>query len=331
MTLDRLLARVLVSAVLLAGAMPGPALAQALNIGNGNQPVEILADQGIEWNREAQTYIARGNASAKQGETTVYGDMLTAYYRQQPDGGGTAIFRYEAVGKVRIVSPTQTAVGDKGVFDVDSGVLVLTGKNLKLTTPTEVVTARDSLEYWENKQAAVARGNAVVVTEQRRMTGDLLTAYFVDNRTTPSPKAAPKYGPGGARGQPASNKTTSQTGNGNNRLQRIEGFGNVHVSTATEIVTADRGVYNADTGIAMMSEHVHITRDQNQLDGDFAEVNLNTGISRLLTRADGKANAQVRGLFIPQNNGPQNGGGPAGTPKPGSAAPAAPSRKGSTP
>jgi lipopolysaccharide export system protein LptA len=291
-------------------ALQRPAAAQGLSLSGGKQPVEILADQGIEWYREEQRYIARGNASARQGDTTVYGDVLTAYYRPNADGG-TSIFRYESDGNVRIVSPTQTAVGDKGVYDVDTGVLVLTGHGLKLTTPTEVVTARDSLEYWEGRQVAVARGDAVVVTTDRRMAGDILTAYFVDNRTNPPPPTANRNpNPGSrtpAKGQPATSghaaatPASTQGEQQGNRLQRIEGFGNVLVSTATDIVRADRGVYNSDTGIALMSERVRITRGQNQLDGDFAEVNLNTGLSRLLTRADsdGKT-AQVRGVFVPQ-------------------------------
>jgi lipopolysaccharide export system protein LptA len=33
----------------------------------GSQPIEISADNGIEWNRDAKTYTARGNAVATQG------------------------------------------------------------------------------------------------------------------------------------------------------------------------------------------------------------------------------------------------------------------------
>jgi lipopolysaccharide export system protein LptA len=318
---------VAVAAGLAAGA---PALAQGLALGHSNQPVEILADQNIEWQREQQRYIARGNASAKQGDTTVYADVLTAYYRPQPKPaaagtpaagakdakpgpggpskdsgepqGGTQIFRYEAEGHVRIVSPTDTAVGDKGIYDIDTGVLVLTGKGLKFTTPSETVTARDSLEYWDGKQMAVARGDAVAVTQDKRViTGDILTSYFVDNKAHPPPATARNVKTGAQKPQGAgTTQVADKPGEGeqgNNRLQRIEGFGHVHVSTPTEIVTADRGIYNADTGIAMMSDNVRITRGENQSDGDFAEVNLNTGISRLLARGDGK---QVRGLFIPQ-------------------------------
>jgi lipopolysaccharide export system protein LptA len=311
MTGGRVVARGLALSAILApivlAVTAQTAFAQGLNLGGGanKQPVEILADQGIEWDREAQRYVARGNASARQEDTTIYGDVLTAYYRGQTEGG-TSIFRYEAQGRVRIVSPTQTAVGDKGVYDIDSGVVVLTGQHLKLTTPNEVVTARDSLEYWDVKRVAVARGDAVAVSADRRMTGDILTSYFVDTRTNPPPPGASGARKPGTKAQPAK---ASATG-GNDRLQRIEGFGNVHVSTPTEIVRGDRGVYNADTGIAMLSDHVRITRDQNQLDGDFAEVNLNTGISRLLTRNDGTGKAQVRGLLVPQSSDVQKSGDP---------------------
>ena len=50
----------------------------------------------------------------------------------------------------------------------------------------------------------------------------------------------------------------------------------------------------------MMSGNVRITRGQNQLNGDFAEVNLSTGISRLLTSTDSAGDKRVRGLFVPQ-------------------------------
>jgi lipopolysaccharide export system protein LptA len=315
-TLCHLALRHLALAAGLALAAPAaPVFAQAMNAAGSGQPVEILATDGIEWHRETQRYIARGSASARQGESTVYGDVLTAYYRSQPDGG-TDIFRYEAQGHVRIVTPTQTAVGDKGVYDVDTGVVVLTGQGLKFTTPTDTITARDSLEYWDQKRIAVARGNAVAVSSERRMTGDVLTAHFIENKASPAPARPPRPGAkpqANGRSQPAATPVAATKDTDGMRLQRIEGFGNVHVSTATDIVRADRGVYNADTSIAMMSNNVRITRGQNQLDGDFAEVNLATGISRLLTRSDGTAPApRVRALFVPDKSESKDKAAPPG-------------------
>ena len=42
--------------------------AQGLGLSkDSDEPVEINADQGIEWRRDDQVYVARGNATAKRG------------------------------------------------------------------------------------------------------------------------------------------------------------------------------------------------------------------------------------------------------------------------
>ena len=49
-----------------------PAAAQGLKgLQSGNQPLEIDAEEGIEWRRNEQLYIARGNAEAIRGELRV--------------------------------------------------------------------------------------------------------------------------------------------------------------------------------------------------------------------------------------------------------------------
>jgi lipopolysaccharide export system protein LptA len=59
-------------------------------------------------------------------------------------------------------------------------------------------------------------------------------------------------------------------------------------------------VYNEIDNIATLSGSVRITRGQNQLAGDVAEVNLDTGVSRLLSQTEGEG--LVRGLLVPEEN-----------------------------
>ncbi len=312
----------LAAACMAVGVAIGPAAGQGLNLGRGSsEPVEILARNGIEWDRPAQRYTARGDARATQGDTVVEADELIAHYRQRAEGS-TEIYRLEATGRVRISTPTQRALADKGIYDTDSGVLVLTGKTLKLTTPGEEITARDSLEYWEAKQLAVARGNAMVVTGDKRIRGDVLTSYFVNAPANAPPPARPvasgQVRPGAARtapapsaARPASAAPGSAAAGEQRRLQRIEAFGNVHVSSPVEVARGERGVYNAETGIAVLSGAVRMTRGESQLNGDYAEVNLNTGISRLLSRPAAGSDGRVRALLTPQDQRPgQNPAGP---------------------
>ena len=229
-----------------------------------NLPIEIHADNGIEWQQEAQAYIARGNARAQQGDVSIRADQLTAYYEKGTDGS-TQIWRIDADGHVRITSPQQTAYGTKGIYQVTKGVFVLKGSP-RLVTKTDTITAKTSIEFDEAKSIAVARGNAVATRDDKRLRADVLTAHFVKGK------------------------------NGKNQIDRIDAYDNVIISTPHEIVRGRRGIYYTKTGIVEVLGSVKITRGKDQLNGEFAEVNLNTGVSQLLSRGKG----QVRGIFQPK-------------------------------
>ena len=262
-----------IAAALLGVMTATTAHAQSLGFGRGNtDPIHIEANDGIEWQRTNQVYVARGDARASQGGVTVEADELFAHYRST-ESGADEIYRIDAIGKVRIVSDNEVATSDKAVYDVAKGVLVLTGKQVRLVTQQDTITARDSLEYYEDEQLAVARGDALAIRDDKRVRADVLMAHFADQK-----------------GQQRSSK-----------MERIEAVGKVHLSTPTDIVTANRGDYRLDAGLATVTGDVRITRGETQLNGDRAEVNLNTGQSRLLTNAPDtkQANKKVRAIFVP--------------------------------
>ncbi len=263
-------------------------------------PLEVYADQGLELSQDAKTVIGRGNAKAIRGRVTVTGDVLIAHYRdKQPQpgqpapppkakdapkdapkdtqagsgtemGGNSEIWRVEADGHVTIATQTQTAYGDHADYNIDDAVVVLTGKDLHMVTPTDLITARDSLEYWEHRQQAVARGDAVAVRADKRIQADILVADFAENSEH------------------------------HMAVQRAHGYDHVILTTPREVVTGDRADYNVETGIVTVTGSVKMTRDNNQLNGGYAVVNLDTGISRLYPAAPGDAGRQVKGLFVPQ-------------------------------
>jgi lipopolysaccharide export system protein LptA len=275
------------------------ARAQGLGLGFGangdDKPLEVFADQGIEWHQNESIYIARGNARAVKGTTTVYGDMLIAHYRKAA-AGGTEVWRVEATGHVRITTPTDAAYGDRAVYTIDNGLLVMTGKNLRLTTPRETITARDSLEYWNQKDLAVARGDAVVVTDDRRIRADVLTAQFKKDQGTVKPAAAKPA----SQSQKADGKSGTGDDRDMSRLHRVDAYGNVIITTPQDVARGDRGVYLEETGIANLMGSVKITRGNNQLNGEVAEVNLRTGVSRIVSAKEGTSGGPVRALIVPE-------------------------------
>lgn len=240
-------------------------------------PLEVTSENGIEWQQDVKAYIARGNAIAKRGQTTLYADVITAYYRDIPNSSQTEIWRVVPDGHVRITTPTQQVVGDHGVYDIDQAVVVMTGKALKLTTPQDVVTARDTLEWYDGKQLAVARGDAVAVRGERRLRGDTLVAQVVQ-----------------APGE-------------DSRISLVNGKGHVVVSGPNgQVGTGDTGVYNADTGIATLIGHVTVARGDDTVVGQYGVVDLQSGVSRILPRPpsdEDRTRGRVQGIIIPRQKG----------------------------
>lgn len=293
----------------LAVLAAGPAAAQGIDLSRGG-PVDVTASDGIEWRQADQVVIARGDARAVRGGAAVNADRLLARYRPargrggaptpppaggSPEsalGGSSEIWRLEAEGNVRITTATDTARGDRAVYDIDQAVLVLTGRDLSLNSAQQVITARDSLEYWTNKRMAVARGGAQVVDRQedRRIRADTLVAYFLEDA------------PGTAEGRQPVRRAAAAPGEreapGEGRIDRVEAFGNVEIRTASEVVRGDRGVYSPATGMARLLGNVRITRGDNQLNGREAIVNMRTGVARLVSSPGGR----VQGLIQPNQD-----------------------------
>lgn len=299
--------RPVLAAALFAGLLwVMPARAQGLDLSQGG-PISITASDGIEWRQQEQQVIARGNARAVREQVTVTADRLIAWYRKKAAAPGTSgakppqaglaaeseagneVYRLVAEGNVRIFTATDQAQGDKATYDVDEAVLVLTGRDLKLMTPNDILTARDTLEYWAQKRMAVARGDAVVVTsDAKRLAADTLVAYTSDAPAQPQPPGAAAAKPG----DPAAS----------GKLEKVEAYGNVSVRTVSDIVTGDRAVYVPDTGIARVGGNVRITRGQNQLNGAVADVNMKTGIARLTASPQ----ERVQGLVVPNDASSQS-------------------------
>ncbi len=291
------------------------ARAQQIDLSHGGQ-ITVTAVGGFDWDQKAQTVTAYRDAQAVRGTGTVTADRLVAFYRKKAgvkpkpptpgqapgdEGGANEIYRLEAFGHVHLFTATDQAFGDYGIYDIDQAVLVLTGHALRLTTPTDVLTARDVMEYWSQTRMSVGRGDAVVTTNDgRRIRADVLVGYSAPPDPTAKRAQPVSAKPGAAAADPIESS---------GKLQKVNAFGHVVVRTRTETVTGERGVYVPDTGIARIVGNVHITRGQNQLNGAAAIVNMHTGLATM-TEDPG---TRVQGLIVPNDaSGPGQAPGTRG-------------------
>jgi len=262
-----------------------PSFTQAQNINpDSDKPLEITADGSLEWNRNNKTFLARKNAVAKQGNVSLHAQIITAYYREGKQdktkdnaaagdlGGDMEIWQITANDGVTIHSQETTAYGQKAVYNLDSGLAVMTGSNLKLVSPDQTVTAKERFEYWANDGRLVAIGRPRVTRPrpeggQDTLDADKVSAMFTENAE------------------------------GERVLHSLEAIGNVVITTQTEVVTGSYAIYRAASNVAALTGGVKIRRGPNILEGEKAQVDLNTNISKMFGSPGG--GGRVRGIFYP--------------------------------
>jgi lipopolysaccharide export system protein LptA len=266
-------------------------------------PIQITATQGIEWKQADNEAIATGNAQAIRGAVTIDADQLIAHYRKKSgiptatpatassdpeselNAGDTEIYELEALGHVHIFTKTDNAYGDHAVYSMDSSVLVLTGDDLKLTTPTDIITAKNSIEYYSGQHMAVARGDALIAANDgRSMAADTITGYLSPAASAPAPVAG------------ASPDMLGESG----KLQKVDAVGHVTLHTPQQTATGDTGVYLPQQGLARLGGNVHVISGVNVLSGSDAVVNTKSSTATMLSGPGG----QVAGTVTPQNTPP---------------------------
>ncbi|MCY4067331.1 MAG: hypothetical protein OXF57_13325, partial [Rhodospirillaceae bacterium] len=168
----------------LSAAIVSPGTLEAQNSGlptGSKAPITIEADQGVEWRRKEQIYVARGNAVARQKQTSIRADELIAHYRKS-EGKKTQIWKVVATGNVNIETAKETATGETAVYTVDTGVFVLRGGDLMLKNKSQTITATGRIEYRDRDRRAYVIGNAKVVDGKRILRADRFIAHLEDAR-----------------------------------------------------------------------------------------------------------------------------------------------------
>ncbi len=115
----------LLAVLLVLGGNAGAAPAQVGGGYDTSLPIEITADS-LEVQQDDQLAIFTGNVNAVQGDLILRADRLVVYYRANA-AESNAIRLIEAFGNVFLSSPTETAEGAKGVYNLDTDKIELIG------------------------------------------------------------------------------------------------------------------------------------------------------------------------------------------------------------
>ena len=241
---------------------------QLTNFDNNNEPIEIFADDGIEWHKNKSKYVALGNAKALSGTLSLESDRIEAYYKEE-DSSNMNITEVRAKKNV-IVQDKKMKItgGEYAEYKILKDYFLINGKKIILTSEKNTLKSNKKLEYWRSKNIAIATGSAEAKKDNEFVVlADKLVWYL----------------------QERNQKTT---------VKKLLGFNNVSIKTNNEVAFSDKAIYNNETEICKLYGNVKLQRGESFLIGEYAEVDLRSGISKLLPAPGTKLNEnRVRALI----------------------------------
>lgn len=246
----------------------------------GDDPIIIEAENSVVCDETVNKCVAIGNASAKKGTNTVYGDVLTVFFTEGKERDITAM---TADGHVRMETPTGKGCGDHAYYDLKLDSVLLTGGNLKILTPKETITARDSIEYWHKDNKGIARGQATALFPEKEelIQADTLVAYF----------------------KPSSEKT--EESKEKLSIDKVEAEGHMLASSPKSVVTGDRGIYSAKDHLVEVFNNVKVMQGENVIEGGYARHNLETDVAEMFTKpphvSQSGSERRIFGIIIPED------------------------------
>ena len=149
------------------------------------------------------------------------------------------------------------------------------GKGYDTSLPIEITA--DALEVQQEEQIAVFTGNVDAVQGELNLRADKLIVYYRANAEE------------------------------SNAIRLIEVFGNVFLSSPTEIAQGEKGVYNLDEDTIELTGGVVLTRGESVIRGERLDMDLISGRSRVsggtaVGQESNQGTGRVKALFVPSND-----------------------------
>ncbi|MDL1967461.1 MAG: hypothetical protein LWW97_02655 [Deltaproteobacteria bacterium] len=149
--------------VIIAGFMVSSAFAEGEEL-KENKKVYITSDKLIA-DSEARCAEFIGNVRAVQENTVITADRLKIFYKTVEDNNKNlisdegSIEKIVSIGNVKINFDDKVAIAEHAVYTSETGIIVLTGPNSKVTSGTNFVSGEKITLYRAEDRMTVESGN----------------------------------------------------------------------------------------------------------------------------------------------------------------------------
>jgi lipopolysaccharide export system protein LptA len=155
-----------VAAAALACLSGSASLAAESGLGFNHDPKQkiVINADSMEVHQNEKLANFKGNVVATQGDLTMKADSVKVYYSLQEgaaqNADTTQIQRIDAEGNVRITSPSESATGSWGIYDVGRDLLTLGGAVELNRGQTKIQGSRLELDLKTGKSRMVSASSS---------------------------------------------------------------------------------------------------------------------------------------------------------------------------
>lgn len=243
-------------------------------------PLDISADEGIEVFEKDHHIVAKGNVVAERENDLLFANLAHAYYTE---GKKRKIDRLNGIGDVILVNPEGTLYADDALYNMPQDTLTFTGKQLRFEGYEGRLFARDKFLYRPNQKVAEAYGDVKIYHLDDLLTADYVKATFKEEATTSSPQK-------------------EQNDHGNSlSLDHLDAKGHVVLTQPLRTIWCDNASYDASKDFLICEGNARIQDKDGIAEGDHAEIDRKTGISKVFSRNGLKSTsnkARIRALIL---------------------------------
>ena len=198
----------------------------------------------IDQEKETVFFEDRINIKTDSGYTGYTSQVLCDYTQGSADSNSPVSISGPA-GKLNA----------QGIWMADKGNLILFKKKttalIKNKKQNMTVSAKNGIQIDQKERTMTAMDEVKVSQEQNTLTADKAVLHYTNDK--------------------------------NNRVQKIEAFGNVKIDNKQQSVTGEKAVYTPKTQIAEITGNVVVAQGTHRMKGEKAVVNMATGKSELIS------------------------------------------------
>ena len=222
--------------------------------------LEIEASGFLEWNQENKSYNAMGDATATQGKRAIEASEIIAFYESEENRD---ITRIEATGSVNFNDDSGFGYSDRLIYKMDTQTVTLIGKENYFETKGFIAKSSKKIQFNELNGLLLLQQDAMIsMSETRKIEAQMLEI-----------------------------KLTKE-----GDINTINAEGDVKLTEeAGRVAFSNSAFYEAQNGNMTLSDSVEILDNKNELRGDKAIINMETGYSKILS---GSENKRVTGKLI---------------------------------